>query len=195
MQSPYAIAAMSPVVEQLERMGVRYYVGGSFASSAYGHMRTTQDVDLVADLAQQHAVPLVDALKGSYYASLPAVSDAIARKSCFNLIHSSTSFKVDVFVLKDREYDRVAIQRISKKPFGEEESSRQFFVAAPEDIVLSKLEWYRLGNEVSEMQWCDVIKVLTVQKDVIDRSYLQKWAAELRIADLLEKAWSEVESM
>ncbi len=192
MQSPDAIKAMIPVVAELERLGVRYYVGGSVATTAYGHMRMTQDVDLVANIAPKHAVPLVNALKDRYYVNLQAVSDAIARRRCFNLIHLATSFKVDIFVVKDRRYDQAALQRIQKKPFNIDNPTEQFFVASAEDIILSKLEWFRLGDEVSERQWRDVIGVLKVQENLLDRSYLEKWAAELGIADLLEKAWKEI---
>ena len=59
--------------------------------------------------------------------------------------------------------------------------------------MLSKLEWYRLGDEVSERQLSDVIGVLNVQEYSIDRAYLEKWAAELGVADLLQKVWKEVE--
>ncbi len=188
------IEAMIPVVAELERLGVRYYVVGSMASTTYGHMRTTQDVDLVADLAPEHAAALAEALQDTYYVSRSAISDAIARKSCFNLVHSATSFKVDVFAPKGRPYDRVAMQRARKEWFDEENPSAQFFVASAEDVILGKLEWFRLGDEISERQWDDVTNVLKVQQNSIDRLYLQHWAAELGIADLLEKAWRELET-
>lgn len=193
MQPPDLIVAMTPVVAELERLGVRYYVGGSVASTAYGYMRTTQDVDLVADLASEHVAPLVEALRGSYYANAQTISDAVARNACFNLIHLATMFKVDIFVVKDREYDRVALQRIRKRPIDKEDPSSHFFFASPEDVVLSKLEWFRLGDEISQHQWRDVIAVLKIQKNSLDRPYLEKWAAELAIADLLQRAWKEAE--
>ena len=93
------VAAIVPVVAELEGLGVSYYLGGSVASSSHGIPRSTLDVDLVADLAPKHVAPLVEALRGDYYISRPAVSDAIARRSCFNVIHSATSFKVDVFAV------------------------------------------------------------------------------------------------
>jgi hypothetical protein len=182
------LAAMIPVVAAFERFQVRYYVGGSVASTAYGHMRTTQDVDFVADLALRHVTPLVQSLEGLYYVSVSAVSEAIKRRSCFNLIHLATSFKVDVFVPKERDYDRQVFDRIRRCSFDPDDPQRQFFVASPEDVVLAKLQWYRLGDEVSERQWLDVTRVIAVQRNVLDRSYLEKWAANLGVADLLERA-------
>lgn len=191
MLSMDSITAMTPVVAALERLDVPYYVGGSVASMVYGHSRTTLDADLVADLAPKHAVPLIDALRPKYYASQPMIADAIARRSCFNVIHLDTHFKVDVFVVKNRPYDRVALQRIRVDSLEVEDSQYPFYFASAEDIVLSKLEWFRLGDEISERQWVDVLSVLKVQENALDRAYLAKWAAELGVADLLERAWAE----
>jgi len=188
-----ALAALTPLAAELDRLGVAYYVGGSIASSVHGIPRSTLDVDVVADLATKHVAPLVDALKAAYYIDSRMMFDAIARHSCFNLIHLATSFKVDVFVLKYRRFDRMALGRIEKRRIDADSSSPDLFLASPEDIVLAKLEWYRLGNEISERQWTDVLGVLKVQDTRIDRAYLEKWGAELGIADLLEKAWAEVE--
>lgn len=192
MQAPDAVDAMTGVVEALERLGVAYYVGGSMASSVHGIGRTTRDVDLVADLAMEHAALLVKSLEATYYVSLPAVFEAITRKSCFNLIHTQTAFKVDVFVVKDREYDRTAMRRVRKESF---DNRQEFFVASPEDIVLAKLEWFRLGDEVSETQWRDVVNVLHVQGNSLEQSYLDRWATELGVADLLERAKEEVRAL
>jgi hypothetical protein len=188
-----AAAAITPVVAEFVRLGVPYYVGGSVVSSAHGIPRSTIDVDVVADLSQQHVGPLVAALRDRYYIDGKMISEAITRKACFNLIHLATSFKVDVFVLKDREFDRVALSRIQADPLDPENPSTQFFLASAEDIVLSKLEWFRLGDEVSENQWRDVVGVLKVEQRNLDRAYLAKWAADLGVADLLERAWNEAE--
>lgn len=194
MSSSEMVAAIVPVVAVLEWLGVSYYLGGSIASSAHGIPRSTLDVDLAADLRAKHVVPLVEALQADYYISTPAVSDAIARRACCNIIHWATSFKVDIFPVKDREYDRVALRRIQRRPLDQDDPSRQFYFASPEDVVLNKLEWYRLGGEVSETQWGDVTGVIKVQRDSLDRAYLNKWAAELGVADLLERARKEVEA-
>lgn len=188
------LAALTPVVEELERLGVRYYVGGSVVSSNYGVARSTLDVDLVADLSPEHVTALVEGLKTDYYVDAQMISDAIARKSCFNVIHMPTSFKVDLFAVKNRPYDKMALQRIRKDSLDEEHPSEEFFQASPEDIILSKLEWYRLGDEVSDSQWRDVLGVMKVQGGALDRAYLEKWAAELGVADLLKRAWEETET-
>ncbi|NQU23602.1 MAG: hypothetical protein HQ567_20155 [Candidatus Nealsonbacteria bacterium] len=185
--------AVAPLVAEFQRLRVEYYLGGSVASSTHGLPRATLDVDLVAGLAAEHVKPLVAALQSSYYIDAGMILDAIAREACFNLIYLKTSFKVDVFVAKTREYDRVALQRKQTKALDLENPGSQFFFASAEDVILSKLEWFRLGDEVSDAQWRDVIGVLKVQEATLDRSYLRKWATELAVADLLDKAWREAE--
>ena len=193
-QTPVPLAAVTPVVEALEHLGVAYYIGGSVASQAYGAARSTLDVDLVADLGPQHVAPLANALEDSYYVSRSMISEAVSRRSCFNVIHTATSFKVDVFCVKNRSYDRLAIRRARKESIDAANPALQFALASPEDVVLAKLEWFRLGDEISQLQWRDVVTVLKVQQHCIDRQYLEQWAAELGVGDLLAKAWKEAES-
>jgi hypothetical protein len=191
MQYPEALAAMIPVVAEFERLGVRYYVAGSLASSIYGLARTTLDVDLVADLKSEHVAPLAAALQPAYYVSEPMIRDAIARKSCFNLIDLTYNYKVDVFVTKGRGFDQSVFQRTRRDTLGSGHPSDDFFFPSPEDAVLAKLEWYRLGDEVSDRQWRDILEVLMAQHNVLDRPYLERWAVELGVGDLLARAWKE----
>ena len=67
-----------------------------------------------------------------------------------------------------------------------------FFVASPEDTILAKLEWYRLGDEISDRQWRDILGVLAVQGDRLDFAYMRQWAATLDVSDLLERALDEI---
>jgi hypothetical protein len=187
MSTPDLLAAIGPVVDALEDLGVPYYLGGSVASSLHGVARTTLDVDVIADIRGKHVTRFVSALGGDYYVSEPMIRDAILHRSSFNVIHLSTAFKVDVFVPKDREFDQAAFDRIRRDRLGDPQSTREIFVASPEDVVLNKLEWYRKGCEVSERQWNDALGVLQVQAQAIDFEYLRKWAAVLNIDDLLER--------
>ncbi|MFL5655678.1 MAG: hypothetical protein ACJ8CB_16055, partial [Ktedonobacteraceae bacterium] len=69
-----------------------------------------------------------------------------------------------------------------------EGSNRPFYVASPEGTILNKLEWYRMGGEVSDRQWNDILGVLKIQGTNLDMVYLQRWAAVLKVTDLLERA-------
>jgi hypothetical protein len=68
------------------------------------------------------------------------------------------------------------------------------FVAAAEDVVLRKLEWYRAGGETSERQWNDLRGVLQVSGPSLDLEYLRQWAPVLKVDDLLERLLGEPSS-
>jgi len=181
------IAALGPVVEVLEQLGIAYHVGGSVASSAHGIARTTLGVDLVADLQLEHVQPFVEALRTAYYVDAAMVEDAIRRQASFNLIHLPTMIKVDVFIPKGQAFDRAAFRRARQETLAEEDANnaRPFYVASPEDVILRKLEWYKAGGGVSERQWQDVLGVLKVQAEALDHAYLKRWAKRLGLDELL----------
>lgn len=184
---PEFVQALTPVVETLERLGVRHYVAGSVASAAHGVPRASIDADVVAELRLEHAEPLARQLAGEFYVSDERVRDAIARRRSFNVIHLATMFKVDLFVAKRRPFDLECLGRA--RPEVLPGAARRFFLATPEDVALAKLEWFRAGGESSERQWTDVVGLLKAQGPAnLDRGYLERWAGAIGVADLLERA-------
>lgn len=183
---PDILAAITPIVDTLEELGVPYHIGGSVASSLYGLPRLTIDVDLVADLRLGHVRPLVKRLQTTYYIDEDMVRDAINRHSSFNIIHQDSILKVDVFIPKSRLFDQEELRRVQQEVLLE--GTRPFNVASPEGTILNKLEWYKMGGEVSDRQWNDILGVLKVQGTNLDMVYLQHWAANLNVTDLLERA-------
>jgi hypothetical protein len=187
---PEPLIAALLVVEILERLDVPYFIGGSLASTVYGLLRTTMDADLVADLRLEHVNPFVASLGSAFYVDEEAIQDAIIHRSSFNVIHLDTMFKVDVFIPHNRPFDKQQFERrVAQRAFRDTERSAYF--AGPEDTVLTKLEWFRMGGEVSERQWRDVIGVLRVQRDRLDMSYMRQWAGSLGVLDLLDRALAE----
>jgi hypothetical protein len=193
MLRPDILLALMPVVAVLRDQHVKYYVCGSVASSYYGMARSTTDIDLVAHMLPHHAAPFAAALRTDYFVSEPMILEAIARRSCFNLIHHRTCLKVDVFAVRNRPYDRGIMERVRDKPFDEMVPTLRFSLLSPEDTILPKLELCRLADGIPERHWFDVIGVMKVNQHSLDRSYLDKWAGELGVADLLARAWKEVE--
>ena len=178
------IAVTVAIVEALDKIGVRYLVGGSLASSMHGIPRSTQDVDIVADLKLGHAVRLARELADTFYVDADMIREAVVNQSSFNVIHLETMFKSDIFVLRSDDFALEEMNRADLEQLGE----RQVVVASAEDIVLEKLRWYRMGDAASDRQLRDVLGVLTVQAKSLDFSYLRTWAAKLGLGDLLKQA-------
>ena len=185
------VAAVTPVVETLERLGVTYYIGGSVASSLHGKPRATADVDLVADLRIEHVRRLVTALESAFYIAEEAVREAIQRHSSFNVISNEHLIKIDIFVAGSESHNRVALGHVVERRLGSELTERTFRIASAEDTVIRKLAWFRLGGEVSERQWTDVQEVLRAQAVSLDIPDRHQWAPSLGIADLLDRALSQ----
>ena len=178
------------VVAAFAPLAIRYALGGSLASSLHGKPRSTDDVDLVADITIAHAAPLVAAWGDAYYADAGMIREAIQTRSCFNIIHLGTMLKIDVFVagndaLVYEELGRARAYRVSDDP------PRELILASAEDIVLQKLRWYRLGGGVSERQWRDILGVLAVGAGRLDTSYLRRWAGHVGAEELLDRILAE----
>ena len=89
-----------------------------------------------------------------------------------------------------RAFDRSQFERRlleSLDPSGQEKA----YVSSVEGEILAKLDWYRLGGETSDRQWSDIVGVLKVQGERIDRVYLRQWAPTLGVDDLLERALAD----
>jgi len=181
------------VVARLARafddLGIRYLVGGSLASSIYGTPRATQDVDLVAEIAPPHVEPLASNLSDEFYVDADMIRDAIRRRASFNVVHLATMFKADVFIGRDDAWSREEMARARTEEIDTPEGRVAVRFASPEDILLHKL-----GDEVSDRQWSDIVGVIQVQAGALDVAYLRSWAPALGVSDLLARAWPEVVS-
>jgi hypothetical protein len=133
------------VASALERCGVRYLVRGSLASSVSGEPRSTLEVDLVVELGEERVPPLLAALGGGFHADGEAIRRAIRATSSANLVHLGSAIKVDLFVMGASPIDAEKMDRRFRLQIGEGEE-RSLWFYTPEDILLQKLRWYRLGN-------------------------------------------------
>ena len=186
------VVALTPLIDVLERLGVAWYVGGSVASTVHGRFQATNDVDVIADLREEHASPLRAALEANHYVDEESIRDAVRHESRFNLVHYGTGLKIDVFIAGDSEYENGVRARRVSEPIGDAADRRHLWVASAEDTILAKLAWYRRGGEASERQWRDVQGVIELRGRELDVEYLRRWAPVLGIDDLLDQALGEV---
>ena len=171
---------------ELERLRIPFLLGGSHASSVRGISRPTMDVDLVAAVDVSQVDALATALGKDWYAEPAQMKEAIRRGQSFNLIFIPTAEKFDIFPAT-ADFHLAQLQRATRETVEVSGSQLECPVATAEDILIAKLQWYRIGGETSERQWNDIAGIVSVNPQ-LDIAYLKTWAARLRVSDLLDRA-------
>jgi hypothetical protein len=179
--------ALKLLLSKLDECGIPYMITGSFASNIHGLPRATQDADIVIEVKQRDLERFLESLGSAFYRSSEAALDALVREQMFNVVHLETGFKVDLIIRKSRSFSRMEFSR--RQPAFYLGASRWF--ATAEDTILAKLEWSKMVG--SERQFNDALSVAKIQGDNLDRAYLEQWARELDVLDLLEKLFQEME--
>lgn len=191
MKTPDILQAIQPVISAFDKLSIPYYISGSIASSVYGIARATMDVDIVADIKIENISFLMKILENEYYIDENMIKEAIHNFSSFNLIHLETMIKIDVFIHKHQSYPEESLRRKQKDTFEDTDDASEFYFSSPEDIILNKLQWYKIGNRISERQWLDVTGVIKVQSNNLDVGYLRIWGEHLGLLDLITEAFRE----
>jgi hypothetical protein len=164
----------------LEAADVPYMVTGSFASSIHGVPRATQDIDVVVAPTRDQLITLMSSFTEPHYdASVEDALDAFRHRSLFSVIDRRGIWKVDFIIRKERpfskkEFDRRKLIDILGLPV---------FATTPEDILLAKLEWAKLGE--SDRQIRDAAGIIQIQGENLDVEYVNRWAAALDVEDQL----------
>jgi hypothetical protein len=189
-QPMQSLTDLRDVLRVFADLEIPYALGGSMASSVHGIDRYTRDADITVEPFPGKEAQLAGSFGPDYYLSLPAIEQAIRHRSSFNIINTSTGFKVDVFVRREDAFEQSAMARRMAVDLPGE-PGQPIVLHTPEDVILFKLRWYRLGHESSGQQWGDILGIFKVQSGKLDRAYLDQWAAHLGVTDLLHRARQE----
>ena len=185
-----AIQIALELTQTFDSIGIAYMIGGSIASSVHGVFRYTNDADIVADIRAEHIAPLVAALERDYYVDGDMIRDAVQEAGSFNVIYLDGMIKADIFIKQKSAWVDMEWSRRRMEKLGPEEAPSAY-VASPEDMILQKLRWFRMGGGVSDRQWGDITGMLKVQQPTLDYAYLKHWAAHLELTDLLAQAYDD----
>lgn len=175
------------VTDALDAAAIPYMVVGSFASSWHGVPRSTHDLDLVIDPTPQ---ALDRFLRGidleRYYVDLDVARAALRERSMFNVVDSELGWKIDLVIRKNTRH---AVAELARRAPGTV-LGVTVKLASPEDVIIAKLAWSRLGG--SRRQLDDVAGILQVRGDQLDREYLDGWIEELGLGELWAQAQRDV---
>ena len=185
-------ATLIEVAGKLEEAGVEYVIGGSLASSVWGEERATRDVDVAAIFSVSQINKLQELIDWPYIIDGDSMRESLRTREEFasgQILNGETQDKFDLFILRNDEYANCQLQR---KRMVELFPGKEFPIASPEDIVITKLRWFVLGNRVSDKQWNDIVQVLEIQDGQLDEDYMTKWATHFDVLDLLKDAQSQI---
>src|SRR5437773_140971 len=172
---------LADCLRRLNRSGVTYYLTGSMASNYWGIPRTTHDLDFVVQLPMSAVPRIMQEFSGDFYIDEAAVRAAYQPPHQFNAIDNRSALKVDFWLAKPAPFDQEMFRRrVAAALFSE-----PAWLATAEDVILHKLLWNQITP--SERQLADAAGVIAVRGDLLDRDYLKKWAAELRVTSELNK--------
>lgn len=156
------------IAEAFEQLDVRYLPGGSLTSTALGEPRATLDVDMVADLDAETVIAWLEALGHDFVGDREWIMQEVERRGSFQLIHSPTMTRIDVFV---PEWTGVHLWKWENRrrltlDLG---TGRGIDITGPEGIVIQKLSWFRDGGSVSDRQWRNILGVLKANDKSLQR--------------------------
>jgi hypothetical protein len=166
------------VLRALEAAGIPVMLTGSFASSYHGAPRATQDIDLVIAPTSEQLRSLVRLLpRDEFYVDEGAALEALKLEGQFNLVDMRTGWKVDLIIRKSRPFSREEFDRRTIVELEGEDVP----VATPEDVLIAKMEWARMGQSARQIE--DAGKMLRVRSQQIDWRYVERWVGELGLGE------------
>ncbi len=174
------------VIKRLDRASIPYMLTGSMALNFYGHIRATNDIDIVIQIKPSDVESILNLFESDFYVTREAVQEAVDREGMFNVIDSESVFKVDFIVAKKDPYSRQQFERRRSVRV----KANDIRVISPEDLILSKLDWSR--ESLSEMQENDIRNIIRISGETLDKDYLLKWAGVKGLQKRLEKIYASV---
>lgn len=175
--------ATKMVVDAFEALGMDYFLAGSYSSNYYGIPRATKDADFVAvfsDSVENLARELGSEFELDPQSSFEGITGTL--RDIFEV--PSLAFKIEIFHLSDDPHDQSRFER--RKLVSDEMVGREVWIPTPEDVIIMKLRWEKLGKRGKDAS--DIRDVIAVQGDeVLDWEYIHKWTAEHGTRELLDE--------
>ncbi len=172
------------ITKILNDLEIGYFITGGFAVSVWGRPRATFDIDIVVKIIESQANKLAKAWKNiskAGYADEDVIKEAIKNKSEFNFIDPDSGLKVDFWMVKEDNNNPPEFENRRAKKI----SGQNVFFVSPEDLILSKLQWYKLSS--SERHIDDVKSVFKISGENIDKKYLDYWINKLELDEIVKE--------
>jgi hypothetical protein len=186
------LTVMIPALQAFDEQNLFWYLGGSIASSLHGMQQMAQDIDLVVDLHPQNLSSLLPILKQHYAFDDDAFQETASQRTACSLIHPDTLMKVDLIMAKQGAFETALHPRIASYSLDDRYPSLR--LASAMEMILVKLHRYsqnllsRTDGMRDDAEWNDIVGMLKIQEPPFERDFLEEWARNLRIAEMLRQA-------
>lgn len=168
------------IANRLSTAGISYMITGSIAMNYYATPRMTRNIDVVINLQREDVGRLIKLFQKDFYIDEQTVLEALEHENMFNIIHNEWIVKADFIIRKSVPYRELELSRRKKVDMG----SFEFWIVAPEDLILSKLSWAK--ESMSDYQLRDVRSLLEGVEG-LDRCYVEKWVKNLDLEEPYDK--------
>ena len=188
MPADEVVATLRQAWEILKELRVPAALMGGLALAHWGHIRSTQDVDLLIALSGQRPQALLSRLATAGYRS--RLRDPVIRLDAAAFIQlfyeppgAVLEIQIDL-LLAESEFHRQAVDRRVKVP----DSALGFHldVVSCEDLIILKLIAGRVIDRL------DAGELLKANRDSLDLPYLRSWTVKLHLERALAEAWADV---
>ncbi len=177
---------LQTVISLFEKYGIEYMITGSLASNLHGVPRATFDADIVIKTSINALDGFLNEIRKDFYVEYETPDEIVFQQKIFNIVHYKTGFKFDIIPIKNRKFSEVEFKRRQQVEF----LGSKCWFSSPEDTILTKLEWTKFGS--SERQFNDALGIAKVQSVNLNWEYLNLWAKELSVFELVEKIKREL---
>lgn len=187
MPAEAVVATLRQAWDILAEMRVPAALMGGLALAHWGHVRSTQVVDLLIALTDLRPPALLARLAAAGYRSkgrapLIRLEDAEFIQLLYEPPQAFLDVQIDL-LLADSPFHRQAIARRVAVPASA--LGFEFQVVSCEDLIVLKLIASRILDRV------DVAELLKANRDSLDLGYLADWVRKLKLERLFDEAWND----
>jgi hypothetical protein len=169
----------------LKELGIRSAVMGGLAVSAWDHVRATDDVDILIQIAATEIDTLVAAfIDRGYRPKLATPIIEFDGERVIQFIYPPPGkffeFQIDL-LLAESEFHRLALDR--RKVFRLPDDGTEIPILTVEDVIIFKLRADRIIDRR------DVVSLLTEHRPTLDFGYLNHWMSTSQLRATWTECW------
>jgi hypothetical protein len=184
------LPSLELVSSTLGQSRVQYALAGTLARALYGFPRGIRTLELLVDLDEQQAAPLVQALRREQFVPASDQPGSDGKPQSVRLLSLPSLVCVECFFPDEPPFDTKVLTRTH--PLVLDKQMPPVPVIAPEEIVLQGMVHYQATGACDDDLYNEMLGVLKIQAPTLDQRALssaaRKLAVQAVLAYLLEDA-------